>query len=139
MRQLQVVTSLIGFEDEPMLQKVPMVSAVFVPANLSEPITRMKANLLEHPRCLLGSLDADELPVLLEDKVYTMISDPLGIIRGLAPNKRASAMVRDYVARHDPAGSEWFVYGNGLLIEPRDSIVAPMSSRADVFMDARRR
>ena len=47
--------------------------------------------------------------------------------------------MRDYVARHDPAGSEWFVYGNGLLIEPRDSIVAPMSSRADVFMDARRR
>lgn len=121
-----------------MLQKVPLVYAVFVPANPSEPITRIKANLLDHPRSLLGSLDVDELPVLFEDKVYTMISDPLGITRGLVLNKRASAMAQNYVAHHDPGGTEWLVYGDGLLIEPPDSLGASVSSRAAVFMDPRR-
>jgi hypothetical protein len=122
------------------LQKVPLVYAVFVPAKPTEPVTRMRIDLFDHPRCLLGSFDVDELPVLFEDKVYTMISDPFGITRGLALNNRASAMVQDYVARYDPGGgTEWLVYGDGLLIEPRDSIVDSVSSRADVFMDPRRR
>lgn len=68
-----------------------------------------------------------------------MISDPLGITGGLALNERASSMVRDYVIRYDPGGTEWLVYGDGLLIKPRDSIVDFVSSRAGVFMDARRR
>jgi hypothetical protein len=121
------------------LQKVPPVYAVFVPAKPAEPVTRMKTNLLDHPRCLLGLFDVDELPVLFEDKVHTMFSDPLGITRGLALNKRASAMVQDYIARHDPSGKKWLVYGDGLLIEPRDSIAASVSSRANVFTDPRRR
>ena len=118
---------------------MPLVYAIFVPAKPTEPVTRIKVNLLDHLRCLLGSVDVDELPVLFEDKVYTMISDPLGITRGLALNKRASAMVHDYVARHDPGGTEWRVYGDGLLIEPRDSIMTSVSSRAGVFMDPRHR
>jgi hypothetical protein len=122
-----------------MLLKVPFISAVLVPANPTEPITRTKANPLDLQSCLPGAFDMDELPVLFEGSVYVLISDWTGVLCGLTLNERASTMVRDYVARHEQGGREWLVYGDGLLIEPRDSNVASVSNRADFFLDPRRR